>query len=155
LRTEVEGSARLRISFAEEVNHEARCRRYVAWNGSHRFLCVRVDSGPRKFGRACNNIRKNLGGISYERKETIAVSPKCTNRFRSYQLHRTRHGAGCAIRAWRFVERLSLAPPVRGFVEYPSLHSLDLLAHGDTEIAPDQDVSVTANAKMLKEFSMP
>jgi pimeloyl-ACP methyl ester carboxylesterase len=27
----------------------------------------------------------------------------------------------------------------------------DLLAHGDTEIATDQDVSVTANAKMLKE----
>jgi pimeloyl-ACP methyl ester carboxylesterase len=27
-----------------------------------------------------------------------------------------------------------------------------LLAHGDTEIAPDQDVSVTANARMLKEF---
>src|SRR5215467_7410768 len=30
--------------------------------------------------------------------------------------------------------------------------ALDLLAHGDTEIAPDQDVSVTANAKMVKEF---
>jgi pimeloyl-ACP methyl ester carboxylesterase len=29
---------------------------------------------------------------------------------------------------------------------------VDLLAHGDTAIAPDQDVSVTANAKMLKEF---
>src|SRR5580658_9096889 len=28
----------------------------------------------------------------------------------------------------------------------------DLLAHGDTEIASDQDVSVTANAKMLREF---
>ena len=28
----------------------------------------------------------------------------------------------------------------------------DLLAHGDTQIAPDQDVSVTANAKMLAEF---
>jgi pimeloyl-ACP methyl ester carboxylesterase len=27
----------------------------------------------------------------------------------------------------------------------------DLLAHGDTEIAPDQDVSVTANARMLRE----
>jgi pimeloyl-ACP methyl ester carboxylesterase len=26
------------------------------------------------------------------------------------------------------------------------------LAHGDTEIAPDQDVSVTANATMLREF---
>jgi pimeloyl-ACP methyl ester carboxylesterase len=30
--------------------------------------------------------------------------------------------------------------------------AVDLLAHGDTQIAPDQDVSVTANAKMLKEF---
>jgi pimeloyl-ACP methyl ester carboxylesterase len=30
--------------------------------------------------------------------------------------------------------------------------AVDLLAHGDTEIAPDQDLSVTANAKMLKEF---
>ena len=29
--------------------------------------------------------------------------------------------------------------------------AVDLVAHGDTEIAPDQDVSVTANAKMLKE----
>lgn len=30
--------------------------------------------------------------------------------------------------------------------------ALDLLAHGDTEIAPDQDVSVSANATMLREF---
>jgi len=30
--------------------------------------------------------------------------------------------------------------------------ALDLLAHGDTEIDRDQDVSVTANAKMLNEF---
>ncbi|HVH86664.1 MAG TPA: alpha/beta hydrolase, partial [Terriglobales bacterium] len=30
--------------------------------------------------------------------------------------------------------------------------AVDLLAHGDTEITPGQDVSVTANAKMLKEF---
>jgi pimeloyl-ACP methyl ester carboxylesterase len=30
--------------------------------------------------------------------------------------------------------------------------AVDLLAHGDTEIASDQDVSATANAKMLKEF---
>jgi pimeloyl-ACP methyl ester carboxylesterase len=30
--------------------------------------------------------------------------------------------------------------------------AIDLLAHGDTEIAPDQDVSVTANAIMLNEF---
>ena len=30
--------------------------------------------------------------------------------------------------------------------------AVDLLAHGDTAIAADQDVSVTANAKMLQEF---
>ena len=29
--------------------------------------------------------------------------------------------------------------------------AVDVLAHGDTEIEPDQDVSVTANANMLKE----
>jgi pimeloyl-ACP methyl ester carboxylesterase len=29
--------------------------------------------------------------------------------------------------------------------------AIDLLAHGDTEITPDQDVSVTANANMLRE----
>src|SRR6266446_5996600 len=30
--------------------------------------------------------------------------------------------------------------------------AVDLLAHGDTEIVPGQNVSVTANAKMLSEF---
>src|ERR1700736_1664905 len=30
--------------------------------------------------------------------------------------------------------------------------AVDLLAHGDTEIKPDQDGSVTANAAMLREF---
>src|SRR5213082_1377604 len=30
--------------------------------------------------------------------------------------------------------------------------AVDLLAHGDTEIVADQDVSVTDNATMLKEF---
>jgi pimeloyl-ACP methyl ester carboxylesterase len=30
--------------------------------------------------------------------------------------------------------------------------AVDLLAHGDTEIAPDQDVSVTANAEMIRQF---
>ena len=30
--------------------------------------------------------------------------------------------------------------------------ALHLLAHGDTEITPEQDVSVTANAEMLKQF---
>jgi pimeloyl-ACP methyl ester carboxylesterase len=30
--------------------------------------------------------------------------------------------------------------------------AVDLLAHGDTEIAPDQDVSVTGNAEMIGQF---
>src|SRR5271168_3562438 len=30
--------------------------------------------------------------------------------------------------------------------------AVDLLAHGDTEVTPDQDLSVTANAKMLNQF---
>src|SRR5882672_4091691 len=30
--------------------------------------------------------------------------------------------------------------------------AVDLLAHGDTEIAPDQGVTVTDNANMLREF---
>src|ERR1700735_2928597 len=30
--------------------------------------------------------------------------------------------------------------------------AVDLLAHGDTEITPDQDVSVTTNAHTLREF---
>jgi pimeloyl-ACP methyl ester carboxylesterase len=29
--------------------------------------------------------------------------------------------------------------------------AVDLLAHGDTEIGPNQDVSVTASANMLRE----
>ena len=32
--------------------------------------------------------------------------------------------------------------------------AVDLLAHGDTEIAADQDVSVTANATMLQQLGV-
>src|ERR1700738_2585109 len=38
-----------------------------------------------------------------------------------------------------------------GLSELRRCIAVDLLAHGDTEIAPDQNVSVTANAQMLKE----
>src|SRR6202163_2958685 len=38
-----------------------------------------------------------------------------------------------------------------GLSELRRCIAVDLLAHGDTEIAPDQNVSVTANAKMLRE----
>jgi pimeloyl-ACP methyl ester carboxylesterase len=38
-----------------------------------------------------------------------------------------------------------------GFSDIRRCIAVDLLAHGDTEIKPEQDVSVTANATMLKE----
>jgi pimeloyl-ACP methyl ester carboxylesterase len=41
---------------------------------------------------------------------------------------------------------------LRGLSDLRRCIAVDLLAHGDTEIAPDQDVSVTANATMLREF---
>src|SRR6202051_486408 len=41
---------------------------------------------------------------------------------------------------------------VTGLSDIRRCIAVDLLAHGDTEIAPEQDVSVTANAKMLREF---
>src|ERR1700731_3088978 len=41
---------------------------------------------------------------------------------------------------------------VAGLSDIRRCIAVDLLAHGDTEIAPEQDVSVTANAKMLREF---
>jgi pimeloyl-ACP methyl ester carboxylesterase len=80
----------------------------------------------------------------------------------------TRHGVQTASGCIRYTEQGS--GPVALFVHGVLLNShlwrhqladlsdirrniaLDLLAHGDTEIAPDQDVSVTANATMLKEF---
>src|SRR4030081_1513316 len=40
---------------------------------------------------------------------------------------------------------------LEGLADIRRCLAVDLLAHGDTEIAPDQDVSVTANAQMLKE----
>src|SRR5215467_8779087 len=54
------------------------------------------------------------------------------------------HGVVLNKHLWR--HQLAGLPDVRRCI------AVDLLAHGDTEIAPDQDVSVTANAKMLKEF---
>src|SRR5258706_851262 len=40
---------------------------------------------------------------------------------------------------------------IGAFADFRRCIAVDLLAHGDTEIAAAQDVSVTANAKMLKE----
>src|ERR1700691_1325499 len=54
------------------------------------------------------------------------------------------HGVLLNGHLWRY--------QLKGLSDIRRCIAVDLLAHGDTEIASDQDVSVTANAKMLKEF---
>jgi pimeloyl-ACP methyl ester carboxylesterase len=54
------------------------------------------------------------------------------------------HGVLLNSNLWR--KQLSELSDIRRCI------AIDLLAHGDTEITPDQDVSVTANAEMLKQF---
>lgn len=54
------------------------------------------------------------------------------------------HGVLLNAHLWR--QQLAHLADVRRCI------AVDLLAHGDTEIAPDQDVSVTANANMLAQF---
>jgi pimeloyl-ACP methyl ester carboxylesterase len=54
------------------------------------------------------------------------------------------HGVLLNSNLWR--KQLSQLSDIRRCI------AVDLLAHGDTKITPDQDVSVTANAEMLKQF---
>src|SRR5947199_228660 len=54
------------------------------------------------------------------------------------------HGVLLNSHVWR--HQLSELSDIRRCI------AVDLLAHGDTEITPEQDVSVTANAEMLKQF---
>jgi pimeloyl-ACP methyl ester carboxylesterase len=54
------------------------------------------------------------------------------------------HGVLLNKHLWR--HQLALLSDIRRCI------AVDLLAHGETEIAGDQDVSVTANAKMLEQF---
>jgi pimeloyl-ACP methyl ester carboxylesterase len=53
------------------------------------------------------------------------------------------HGVVLNKHLWR--HQLSALSDIRRCI------AVDLLAHGDTEIGPNQDVSVTANARMLRE----
>jgi pimeloyl-ACP methyl ester carboxylesterase len=72
----------------------------------------------------------------------------------SGRIHYTEHGAGPVAlfvhgvllngHVWR--HQVTHLSDIRRCI------AVDLLAHGDTEIAPDQEVSVTANANMLREF---
>jgi len=54
------------------------------------------------------------------------------------------HGVLLSKHLWRH--------QLEGLADIRRCIAVDLLAHGDTKIGPDQDVSVTANANMLREF---
>jgi len=108
MRTEVEGSARIRPSGEEELSHG--------------------------------------------RKQTIGDPRQRANCLGPYQLHPAGYRTGRAVRAWRAVNGYLWRHQLAGLSDVRRCIAVDLLAHGDTEIAPDQDVSVTANATMLKEF---
>src|SRR6185436_17209729 len=53
---------------------------------------------------------------------------------------------GVLLNGWLWRHQLA------GLADQRRCIAVDLLAHGATEIAPDQDVSSTANATMLAEF---
>lgn len=85
----------------------------------------------KKFVANRNSVQTPSGRISYSEQGTGPVALFV-------------HGVLLNGYLWRYqLEELS---DIRRCI------AVDLLAHGDTEIAPDQCVSVTANAKMLKEF---
>jgi pimeloyl-ACP methyl ester carboxylesterase len=87
--------------------------------------------GKNEFSPTRHSIPTASGRISYTEQGTGPVALFV-------------HGVLLNGHLWR--NQLSQLADIRRSI------AVDLLAHGDTEIAPDQDVSVTANATMLKEF---
>jgi pimeloyl-ACP methyl ester carboxylesterase len=89
-----------------------------------------------------------------EKNGNNSVGTKRSVRTASGHISYTEHGAGpvalfvhgVLLNAHLWRNQLAHLSDIRRCI------AVDLLAHGDTEIAADQDVSVTANAKMLKEF---
>jgi pimeloyl-ACP methyl ester carboxylesterase len=87
---------------------------------------MRPDQAPRK-----RSIATPSGRISYVEQGAGPVALFV-------------HGVLLNGHLWR--HQLSALSDIRRCI------AVDLLAHGDTEIAPNQDVSATANAAMLREF---
>src|SRR5262245_26937394 len=100
----------------------------------------------------CAGTSHHRGGRHMSHHE--GVSQKKTVRTPSGTIAYTERGAGPAA---LFVHGVPLnGHPWRNQIDALSdvrrCIAPDLLAHGDTEIADDQDVSATANAEMLREF---
>jgi pimeloyl-ACP methyl ester carboxylesterase len=121
---------------------------------------IEVTIGGKTVEVCCNECAQKLNETHSSSRQTQSMEAKKTSA--------TRHGVETASGRISYTEQGT--GPVALFVHGVLLNghlwrhqlaeladirrsiAVDLLAHGDTEIAPDQDVSVTANAKMLKEF---
>jgi hypothetical protein len=166
LRTEVEGSARFRDSFEDEkimkgskvatavYDEQPRTARPLAAAllgtviiGS--FLGGPVLARPNADAPVTASRRISEASAMNEKKSSpVQRSVQAPSGRISYMEQGTGpvalfvHGVLLNGHLWR--HQLEDLSDIRRCI------AVDLLAHGDTEIAPDQDVSVTANAKMNK-----
>ena len=123
---------------------------------------ARISYGPIPYIRAIKTLEQEAktalnepavacGGLSHEHRQSSATthSVETPSGRISYASAGSGpvalfvHGVVLNKHLWRH--------QLAGLSDIRRCIAVDLLAHGDTEIAPDQDVSVTANAKMLKE----
>jgi pimeloyl-ACP methyl ester carboxylesterase len=85
---------------------------------------------------------------------TAGLTPKKSVMTRSGRIAYSENGTGAAalflhgvlLNGYLWRNQVEALSDVRRCI------ALDLLAHGDTEIDPEQDVSATANAQMIGEF---
>ena len=91
--------------------------------------------------------RRASGGLSDEQRANCTHDPQHRDGLGPHQLCRGGFRSSGAVRAHKHLWRRQLT----GLSDIRRCVAVDLLAHGDTEINPSQDVSVTANANMLRE----
>src|SRR5262249_2627785 len=122
------------------------------WRAAHRSSSRRDDSLPRKRRRLlCGSINVPGRLVMNEKKSSPIKRRVQTD---SGRISYTEQGAGpvalfvhgVLLNGYLWRNQLADLSDIRRCI------AVDLLAHGDTEITLNQDVSVTANAKMLKAF---
>jgi len=168
VRGEAKGSAFLRDDLKEGVTMDRKRttvgisehRRRWAWAGAV-LLAVSLTGGAVSAGLTrtrvnpdvpWKEIKTGIGGFTMNAKKSAPVphSVHTASGLISYTEQGTGPVAlfvhGVLLNGYLWRHQLSDLSDIRRCI------AIDLLAHGNTEISPEQDVSVTANAKMLKEF---